>query len=166
VPWFGGQWQAAAPGGPSFRYGLATLDASLSMPFPMLGRNWLWTSELRAQATGDRLYVEDYLTIGGRYTVRGFDGDQTLGGEHGAYWRNTLALPLGDSGLMAYAGIDAGRVGGDPATPGHSLSGAVAGLRGGRWGLGWDLFAGWTLHEPQGFRTRRPAAGMQWSYQF
>ncbi|WP_064504873.1 ShlB/FhaC/HecB family hemolysin secretion/activation protein [Frateuria defendens] len=173
VPWFGGQWQAATPGGPTYRYGVTTLDASLSLPFQSLGQSWLWTSELRAQGTGDRLYVEDYLTIGGRYTVRGFDGEQTLGGAHGAYWRNTLALPMGSSGLALYGGLDMGRVGGAQVNEGagnglssHSLSGAVVGLRGGRWNLNWDLFAGWALHEPRGVRTRRPAAGMQWIYTF
>lgn len=168
VPWFGGQWTAASQGGPSFRYGLSLLDASVNLPFQWGASHWLWTSELHAQATGDRLYVEDYLTIGGRYTVRGFDGEMTLGGEHGAYWRNTLAYALGQSGVSLYGGVDVGHVGG-PGTagaPGQTLSGSVVGLRGGRWGLNWDLFAGWAWHSPAGFHTRRPAAGMQWIYSF
>ena len=168
VPWFDGDWSAGVNGGPTFRSGIATLDASLSLPFHISAQPWLWTSELRAQATGDQVYVEDYLTIGGRYTVRGFDGERTLGGPHGGYWRNTLALPLGGSGIALYGGVDVGRVGGAP-TPGldsHVVSGTVLGVRGARWGLNWDLFAGWALHAPSGFDTRRPAAGMQWIYSF
>ena len=167
VPWFGGQWSGGANGEPTFRYAVTTLDASLNLPFKALGTSWLWTSELRAQATGDRLYVEDYLTIGGRYTVRGFDGEMTLGGERGAYWRNTLAWPMGNSGSSLYGGIDTGHVDGTSATAGvggQNLSGAVLGIRGGRWGLSWDVFAGWALSEPRGFPTRRPAFGMQWIY--
>ncbi len=168
VPWFGGQWTAGTDGGPTFRYGITTLDASLSLPFQALGQHWLWTSELRAQATGDHLYIEDYLTIAGRYTVRGFDGNETLGGDHGAYWRNTLAWPLLNTGASLYGGIDVGRAGGDATTSmaSHSLSGTVLGLRGGRWGLNWDVFLGWSLQAPQGFHTRRPTAGMQWIYSF
>lgn len=168
VPWFGGQWQRASDGSPTHRYGLTTLDASLSLPFSLLAQRWLWTSELHAQATGDRLFAEDYLAVGGRYTVRGFDGERTVGGPHGAYWRNTLALPLASSGVALYGGIDVGRAGGvsAPDVAGHTLGGAVLGLRGGRWGLSWDLFAGWALHAPAHFGTRRPAFGMQWVYTY
>lgn len=168
VPWLGGQWQASEHGGPTNRYGLAVFDASLSTPFQLFSRPWIWLSELHAQATGDRLYAEDYLTLGGRYTVRGYDGNTVLGGNHGVYWRNTLNLPLGGSGVSLYGGIDAGHVGGDvsSAYTSHSLSGAVTGVRGTRWGLSWDLFAGWPLQTPRGFPTRRPTAGMQWIYTY
>lgn len=168
VPWFGGQWSTGAQGSPTFRYGITTLDASLSLPFRALAQQWLWTSELRAQATGDHLYIEDYLTIGGRYTVRGFDGNEVLGGDHGAYWRNTLAWPIASTGASLYGGIDVGRAGGDASTQftSHNLSGTVLGLRGGRWGLSWDVFVGWSLQAPDGFQSRRPAAGMQWIYSF
>jgi hemolysin activation/secretion protein len=168
TPWFGAEWEPGKDGGPTDRYGMAVLDTSLSLPFKALDQMWIWTSELHAQSTGDHLYVEDYLTVGGRYTVRGFDGNTTLGGDHGAYWRNTLSLPLGASGSAVYGGIDAGHAGGDTqgTFTSHTLSGAVVGLRGGRWGLNWDLFAGWPLQTPQGFPVRRPTAGMQWLYTF
>jgi hemolysin activation/secretion protein len=181
VPWLDGQWQAGNQGGPTDRYGLATLDASLSLPFQMLAQQWLWISEWRMQATGDHLLIEDYQTIGGRYTVRGFDGNTTLGGDHGAYWRNTLNWPLGGTGVSLYGGIDVGRVGGDSGTTlangngtplastattvsSHTLSGVVLGMRGTRWGLSWDLFAGWPLQAPPAFPEHRPTAGMQWIY--
>ncbi|GLQ91263.1 transporter [Dyella acidisoli] len=168
VPWMGGQWQASEHGGPTNRYGLAVFDASLSTPFQMFSTPWLWLSELHAQATGDRLYAEDYLTLGGRYTVRGYDGNTVLGGDHGAYWRNTLNLPVGGSGLSLYGGVDVGHVGGNVSSTyaSHSLSGVVTGVRGSRWGLSWDLFAGWPLQTPRGFPVRRPTAGMQWIYTY
>lgn len=168
VPWMGGQWQPSVDGGPTNRYGVTVFDGSLSTPFSMLGTPWLWLSELHAQATGDRLYAEDYITLGGRYTVRGYDGNTVLGGNHGAYWRNTLNLPIGSSGVVVYGGIDAGHVGGEaPRNYGsHSLSGVVTGVRGSRWGLSWDLFAGWPLQAPRGFPVRRPTAGMQWIYTY
>lgn len=168
TPWFGAQWLPGRYGGPTDRYGMTLLDASLNLPFKAFTLPWVWTSEVHAQSTGDHLYIEDYVTLGGRYTVRGYDGDVTLGGDHGAYWRNTLSLPLGASGGQLYGGVDVGRVGGDTqGTFGsRTLSGAVVGVRGGRWGLNWDLFAGWPLHSPQGFPVRRPTAGMQWLYTF
>ena len=168
TPWFGTQWLKGRNGGPTDRYGMTLLDASLSLPFRTGSLPWVWTSELHAQATGDHLYVEDDLAIGGRYSVRGFDGNTTLGGTHGAYWRNTLSLPIGDTGSQLYGGVDIGHVGGGAqrAFASQTLSGAVLGVRGGRWGLNWDLFAGWPLHAPKGFPVSRPTAGMQWLYTF
>lgn len=168
VPWLGGEWQAGTQGGPTDRYGFATLDASLSTPFRTRSASWLWLSELHAQASGDHLYAEDYLTIAGRYTVRGYDGNTVLGGDHGAYWRNTLSWPIGGSGAALYGGVDVGHVGGGPVNgfTSHSLSGVVMGVRGARLGLNWDLFAGWPLQAPRGFPVRRPTAGMQWIYTY
>lgn len=168
VPWFGGQWEGGVDGGPTHRYGLTTLDASLSLPYAVGDQPWIWTSELHVQATGDTLYGEDYLAIGGRYTVRGFDGERTVSGPHGAYWRNTLTLPVAGTGVAVYGGLDVGHVDGVP-TPDLSrktLAGAVLGVRGGRWGLDWDLFAGWALYRPWQLETRRPVFGMQWVYTF
>ncbi len=36
------------------------------------------------------LTQQDKLSIGGRYTVRGFDGELSLSGEKGWLWRNEL----------------------------------------------------------------------------
>jgi hemolysin activation/secretion protein len=170
VPWFGGQRDAGVlpRGAPTFRYVINTLDANLSLPFAWGQQTWLWSSTLHAQDTSDHLYAEDFVAIGGRYTVRGFDGEQTLGAERGVFWRNSLALPLGGSGASVYGGIDVGQVGGPSARylPGHSLSGVFLGFRGGLGGLSRDLLAGWALHAPRGLSTRRPAAGMQVIYQF
>lgn len=168
VPWLGGAWRPSVMGGPTDRYGFATLDASLSTPFRMFSTPWVWLSELHTQATGDHLYAEDDITIGGRYTVRGYDGNTVLAGRHGAYWRNTLSLPVGRTGAQLYGGVDVGRVGGGVTSDyaSHSLSGIVVGVRGSRFGLSWDLFAGWPLQAPRGFPVRRPTAGMQWIYTY
>ncbi len=168
VPWLGGQWRPSVAGGPSNRYGFATLDAGLSTPFQVFSVPLAWLSELRVQATGDTLYAEDDLAIGGRYTVRGYDGNSALAGRHGYYWRNTLSLPLGGSSAQLYGGVDLGRVGGDALRGfgSHRLSGAVVGIRGARYGLAWDVFAGWPLAAPHGFPVRRPSAGMQWIYTY
>ncbi|KGI78712.1 hypothetical protein LF63_0104655 [Oleiagrimonas soli] len=169
VPWFGGQRDAPGlpHGAPTFHTVIDTFDASLSLPFTWGNRPWLWSSTLHAQYSGDRLYAEDFITIGGRYTVRGFDGEQTLGAERGYFWRNSLTLPLGRSGISLYGGVDVGQVGGPSALRGgHALSGAFIGTRGGRYGFSWDFFAGWALLAPSGFSTRTPAAGMQVVYQY
>jgi hemolysin activation/secretion protein len=112
------------------------------------------------------------LTIGSRYTVRGFDGETMLAAERGVYWRNELQVPLGQTGQAVYAGVDYGRVFG-PNTAllaGTQLAGAVIGIRGGipsRFvGVSYDLFLGTPIYKPDGFPTARCTVGFQMTAQF
>ena len=171
IPLFGGQRDPAdrAADDPTFRYRLTTLDASLNLPFMMAGTPAQWTSELHAQYSRNRLYGSEYIGLGGRYTVRGFDGDQTLAAERGWYWRNTITQPIGSWPLMWYAGIDTGRVSG-PGTayaPGNTtLAGGFFGLRGSYRQLSWDVFAGKAIHGGKSLENTRPATGFQLVYAF
>ncbi|NII53233.1 ShlB/FhaC/HecB family hemolysin secretion/activation protein [Luteibacter sp. SG786] len=167
TPWFGSQWIGYDPevGFPTNRYGLTTLDLSLSKPLNLGSRQAIWDSSLRLQRSTDHLPAAELITIGGRYSVRGFDGEQTLAGERGAYLRNTFTLPMG--ALAPYLGVDIGRVAGPSTVEGHrQLTGAVIGLRGSYAGLSWDLFAGRRIHAPRGFDTERPTTGFQLIYQY
>lgn len=169
VPWFGGQRDPAgrASDDPTFRYRLTTLDASLNQPFSLAGQPAQWTSEFHAQYSHSRLYGSEYLSLGGRYTVRGFDGEQTLAAERGWYWRNTLSQPISSWPLMWYAGLDTGRVSG-PGTayiPGNTtLAGGFFGLRGSYKQLSWDMFVGKAMHGGKVLENTRPATGFQLVY--
>ncbi len=167
TPWFGSQWNGYDPsiGFPTNRYGLTTLDLSLSQPLKLGTHQAIWDSSLRVQRSTDHLPAAELITIGGRYSVRGYDGEQTLAGERGAYLRNTLTLPLGV--LAPYLGVDVGRVSGPSTQAGHrQLTGGVIGLRGSYSGLSWDLFAGRRIHAPRGFDTAHPTTGFQLIYQY
>ena len=169
VPWFGGQADAAGrvPDSPTYRYRLQLISAALTVPFT-LGRQPLrWRSSYRQQITTDPLYAADFFSIGNRWTVRGFSGDQTLAAERGWYWRNELDAPLGRSGQTAYVGLDHGEVGGPSraALSGSRLTGAVLGLRGGGRGIAYTLFVGWPLQKPSGFDAGA-TTGFQLSAQY
>lgn len=170
TPWFDGQWSGYDPavGFPGFRYGVTTLDLSTGLPFKLGGMAASWDSSLRAQTASQLLLGSEFISIGGRYSVRGFDGERTLGAERGAYWRNTLNLPVQRLGIVPYLGVDAGRIAGPSASGqgGRSLVGAFVGLRGARGGLNWDGFAGWDVHAPRDFETAQPAYGVRLTYQF
>jgi hemolysin activation/secretion protein len=85
----------AYAGGPTYRYRMAVLDGNLSVPFAIAGRPLRYVTTVHGQYTGNTLYYVDDLTIGGRYTVRGFDGETTLAAARGFYWRNELQAPIG-----------------------------------------------------------------------
>ena len=165
VSWFGATADriAATAPGPTFRYQLETLEATLTVPFAGLR----YSGTLRGQYTRDQLYGVEYLSLGNRWTVRGFDGEQTLGSECGGFLRNELSCPLGQQAPALYLGVDVGRVYGrqDTALPGHSLSGAVLGLKGALGPRGsFDLFLGGALHQPSNFHHQGLVAGISASF--
>jgi len=169
VPWFGGQSDVAghSADSPTFGYHLQTLDVTAATPFELGAQPIRWLATLHGQSTRNVLYAADFLAIGNRYTVRGFDGESTLAAERGWFLRNELELPLAGSGQALYAGLDHGQVSGPSAQAlaGRQLTGAVLGLRGAGHGFAYDLFAGWALAKPAGFSTARPVGGFQLSYQ-
>jgi hemolysin activation/secretion protein len=142
------------------------------VPFAVATQNFRYVTTVHAQFTNDTLFYLDDLTIGSRYTVRGFDGETMLAAEKGFYWRNELQMPLGQTGQTLYTGIDYGRVFG-PNTAflaGSQLAGAVIGLRGNIGtrigGFAYDLFAGTPIYKPAAFPTARVTLGFQATAQF
>jgi hemolysin activation/secretion protein len=163
VPWFDAQEDFAIDSDdPTLRYKLQSIDGNLILPFTLADRPFTYNTELRGQITDDVLFGADYFSIGNRYTVRGFDGEEALAAERGWVWRNELGTPIG-FGLELYTGFDMGRVSGPGAEllAGRTLSGGVLGLRGSLGQLQYETFAGWALQKPDDFKTSRPAAGFQ-----
>ncbi len=108
---------------------MTVLDANLSVPFAIARQPFRYVTTLHGQYTGNTLYYIDELTIGSRYTVRGFDGETMLAASRGFYWRNELQAPIGQSGQAIYVGLDYGRVWGPQpiVLVGTQLAGAVIG---------------------------------------
>ncbi|WP_080422399.1 ShlB/FhaC/HecB family hemolysin secretion/activation protein [Burkholderia ubonensis] len=162
----------AAGGGPTYRYKMAVVDANLSVPFAIARQPFRYVTTFHGQYTGNSLYYIDDLTIGSRYTIRGFDGETMLAAARGFYWRNELQMPIGQTGQALYAGLDYGHVWGPQpvALVGTQLAGAVIGIKGSigtRLGAyGYDLFAGTPLYKPSGFPTARVTVGFQLTGQF
>ncbi len=147
---------------------VVSADAQLLIPFSLANLPLRYAGRWRAQWNGTPLIVQDRFSIGGRYTVRGFDGNQVLMADRGWFWRNDVGLPLGDELPEVYAGIDFGEVGGQSAEllVGRRLCGAVFGLRGNYRRLAYDVFAGVPIDKPAGFETARVAAGFSLALSF
>nr|WP_321266622.1 ShlB/FhaC/HecB family hemolysin secretion/activation protein [Alcaligenes faecalis] len=149
------------------RMKLITADVQLMVPFSLGTERARYISSWRAQWNRTPLVPQDRFSIGGRYSVRGFDGELMLMGERGWVWRNEIGVSVG-AGQELYLGADYGHVGG-PSTrwlQGRNLVGSVIGLRGGAKGFYWDLYAGVPLYKPEGFKTDSVTTGftLSWSY--
>lgn len=150
------------------RMEIITLDASLMKPFRVGKYNFSYDTSFHGQWNKTPLITQDQVSIGGRYTVRGFDGELTLMGEQGWYWNNNLNwqyLP----GHQVYAGIDVGHITGRTSEMqlGKTLVGTVLGFKGqikagGSWY--YDVFMGKPIYKPQHFRTDRTTFGFNLNY--
>ncbi|PKO46682.1 MAG: hypothetical protein CVU29_05410 [Betaproteobacteria bacterium HGW-Betaproteobacteria-22] len=151
-------------------------DLNLNVPFsvnaPWGNQPLQYSANLRGQANYTPLTPQDRFSIGSRYTVRGFDGQQTLLADHGWLIRNELTAPIAGSGQAVYWGLDYGEVGGQSSEnlAGKYLAGTVVGLRGGggsRFGrLNYDVFMGKPINKPQGFQTHQSVAGFSFNYAY
>lgn len=160
------------PGGPTYRFKMATLDANLTVPFALAGQALRYVGTVHGQFTNDELNYIDDLTIGSRYTVRGFSGQTMLAAEKGFYWRNELQYLLGQSGQVLYAGFDYGHLWGPSAAnlADAQLAGAAIGVKGSvptRLGAySYDVFAGTPIYAPSGFPASSVTLGFQITAQF
>jgi hemolysin activation/secretion protein len=141
------------------RFVVVMADANLSVPFSLAARKMRYTGSWRLQNNRTALLAQDRFAIGGRYTVRGFDGDTSLSAERGWLLRNDIGMPLG--GAELYAGLDHGEVGGPSSKNllGKRLTGAVLGLRGQLLTVQYDVFAGAPVRKPEFFRTAGVTGG-------
>lgn len=143
-------------------------DVSLSVPFQVAQQNLRYLGAFRGQWNDTPLVPQDRFSIGGRYTVRGFDGDMMLSSDSGWTLRNDVGFVLGASGQELYLALDYGEVSGQASQYliGTRLAGTALGLRGNLLGGSYDIFVGQPIKKPDGFRTANTTAGfsLNWNY--
>jgi len=163
IPWFNGQWDPSTADAliPRFDYQKWQTDVGYQTPFWHVRQNFSFNSSVHGQYSPDRLYGENYIGIGGPYSVRGFSGDLTLAADDGYYLRNQLSWRVPELPRIGalvqpsfYLGLDQGGVWGPDFsyTGGHVLAGYSVGTNG---ALGrhfqWDVSASRKLVEPDWF---------------
>ena len=170
VGWFGSQPEYGN-GAPSTRYTQLLLDVDYQIPRIWGHRPASITTSFHGQWTlGDkRLFSRDMISLGNRYTVQGFDGENTLMAESGWYMRNEVASYIPKWKSSVYTNIDFGAVYG-PSTEvltGKFIAGTSLGIRGQfKSGLFYDVFVGAPLYKPSGYKTDSVTAGFQAGVRF
>ena len=150
---------------------IGTVVLNMQWPLPLPARLHA-THHLRLQLNNTPLVPQDRLCLGGRYSVRGFDGIQTLCGDRGYVTRNELNWTVNEH-ISTYIALDGGEVGGRSAQelPDRFLSGYAIGLRGqGRvandLAYSFDAFASQPLSKPEFLSTASTTAGFNLSLSF
>lgn len=118
----------------------------------------------------NKLSLQDKFSIGGYYSVRGFDGEGSLVGNHGVSVRNTLSYNYYKSNSV-YVGLDAGmvRATSDGIKDENTLVGYALGLKGhvkayNR--LNYDISISKPLYKPKSFETKSTNINFILSYEF
>lgn len=150
------------------RMQIFTAGVDFTYPFTIGNQPFRFNTSWSGQWNGTPLTQQDKFSIGGRYTVRGFDGELSLSGEKGWLWRNELGWNIANKGHEFYLGIDRGKVRSsqEELQIGDSLMGGAIGLRGKLWGINYDYFVGTPIKKPEGFRTSHVTTGFNVSYRF
>ncbi|WP_347929560.1 ShlB/FhaC/HecB family hemolysin secretion/activation protein [Pseudomonas helvetica] len=147
---------------------IISANAQLQTPFRLGTQQFRYIGAWRGQWNRSPLIAQDRFSIGGRYSVRGFDGEQILSAERGWTLRNDLGWFVFQSGQELYLGVDYGEVGGhsSQSLSGRRLAGSVVGVRGGYKQFSYDLFVGQPLIKPSHFETAAVTTGfnLNWSF--
>nr|WP_236127677.1 ShlB/FhaC/HecB family hemolysin secretion/activation protein [Cedecea colo] len=145
-----------------------TLDSQALVKVAAAGPNFSYAPHFNLQVSPDVLTTQNKFTLGNRWTVRGFDGEKSLIQNQGWYFSNDFNWTFPGTEQQLYLGLDIGRIIGasDSGDSGRTLTGSVIGLRGEKWRINYNLFAGTPLSRPDGFTTDDLNLGfsLQWNF--
>jgi len=129
---------------------LWSADIRYSQPFTILNQLVQYRLNWRGQFAPKILVPQDRFYIGGRYSVRGFDGDVMLSGDNGHYLQQEFSWNSPIPATQFYAGIDQGWVNGRNSYSGQRhLIGSVFGTRSYFKGIYLDTFVGHGIEAPK-----------------
>lgn len=143
------------------------LSAHATVPFHLFGQSFRYQSQYQYQRSNTPLTAQEQFAIGNRWTVRGFDGENTLSADEGWYWRNELGWQIPATQQELYVALDHGEVDGNGSEllAGKRLTGDALGVRGHLYGTDYDLFVSHPVSQPENFRTSSVTAGFSLSWQ-
>jgi len=132
---------------------LLSADLRFSTPFLLLEKPAQYRLNWRGQYAPKILVPNDRFYIGGRYSVRGFDGELMLSGDNGQYVQQEISLNAPIPNTQFYIAVDQGWVNGRNSIPGQRyLLGSVLGLRTYQNSFYLDAFTGRGLIAPDSIK--------------
>lgn len=143
-----------------------TASAQLAVPFSIAAQAMRYSAAWRGQWNRTPLVPQDRFILGGRFSIRGYDGENILSAERGWLIRNDLGLVFPEARQELYVGLDHGEVGGPSAAAlvANRLTGIVAGWRGAFKDVSFDVFVGQPVGKPPRFDTPARTTGFSVSW--
>ena len=144
---------------------LWSADLRINYPFNLFDQAAQYRINWKGQYAPKVLVPQDRFYIGGRYSVRGFDGEIMLSGDNGHFLQQEINIntPLNS---QVYLGVDQGWVAGEHSIAGQRyLAGGVTGIRSYYQGLYLDAFVGHGLVVPQSMK-KELITGFSLNYSF
>ncbi|MEX8501513.1 MAG: ShlB/FhaC/HecB family hemolysin secretion/activation protein [Leptothrix ochracea] len=138
-------------------YHTTNINFNAAHEFIFPNGNLHYETQIRWQDSANSLPPSEYLSIGGRYSVRGFDSEATLSSESGGYWRNEIGLSLFDT-HTSYFSFDIGKIA-EQQSNSNTISGFSMGERGSFFNLSYDISIGWPIVKPDYFTKHPTIAG-------
>lgn len=115
--------------------------------------------KLAIQYAPAALVLQDQLSLGSRWDVRGFENSTGLYGDKGFYLQNTVSFPTKFTGGEYYSGLDYGEISTSSSSQQQGatkrLMDATAGVKGSINSLGYDLSFSVPLRYPAELKTNR-----------
>ena len=144
--------------------------ASWHQPFSLAQTELRYQSTLKLQHSHTPLTPQDQFCAGGRYTVRGTDGRQSLCSDRGLLWRNEISAQIPLTGWQIFFAGDLARLHRSTLNLANHLVGAALGGRGALSISGGvaqiEVFIGTPLHTPASFQSAGITTGAQIYWQF
>lgn len=162
LTWFGGEKT------PDMMYGNVS---SISQLFNFEGNyrkqlsNSLYSMAFFSQYTPNELTLQDQLTVGNRWSVRGFENSAGLTGNTGFFVQNTLYRPLGSLPASYYAGVDLGQVKEDNRYGDEVIAGGAIGIQGNIKSLEYDVSVSSPFKYPGDLNVDKANVNFNFSYQ-
>lgn len=176
----------------SARVGIYQLTSSLTSRYNLVIGNKplpiIHSTTLKAQYATDSLTPDLKMAIGGRYTVRGFDGERSLSADNGILVRQDISFypsflnqqkANSQSNHAIYLGLDAGYITNHDKSQnelllGQHLAGAFIGIKGQYTpntnnpylSFNYDIFTSKAISEPTGFSNKDWVSGVSLGMSF
>ncbi|WP_310697029.1 ShlB/FhaC/HecB family hemolysin secretion/activation protein [Marinospirillum sp.] len=151
---------------PNPEYTIWKTSISFNHSFNLETQRVSFLSNWKAQWASTPIYSLDWFSVGGRYSVRGFDGNNNLGGEKGWQTRNELSWFINKSQHSLFWAVDVGGVygKGSDGLDQNWLSGIAMGLRGQLWKFRYDAFIAQPVSYPESFDDLSSTGGFVLSW--
>ncbi|KFK94345.1 MULTISPECIES: ShlB/FhaC/HecB family hemolysin secretion/activation protein [unclassified Serratia (in: enterobacteria)] len=144
LPWLGAEETPDMKSGDvSSKNHIFNLDLNYIKLLNIKPINAYYDAKLGSQYSPGALTLQDQLSIGNRWSVRGFENSAELNGDKGFHIQNNFNIITGISNIEWYLGVDYGQIWGDVYPVGvynkKNLLGTATGLKGNINSLGYDF---------------------------